>query len=95
MMGKQFSAFHIHHTPIFARNVFGVIEVDDTNIAQKGVKELIAFYDSVGMPKSLKEAGIEEEKLEYLAEKVTELGDIGTMSQIIKAEALEIYKMAC
>lgn len=85
------------YTPMFARfarNVFGVLETDDTKAAEDGITRLIAFYEAIGMPKTMREAGIEEDKLEYLSEKATEFGDIGTMSPINKAEALEIYKMA-
>lgn len=78
----------------FARNVFGIAEVDDTAAAEEGIERLIAFYAAIGMPKNLREAGVEEDRLEYLAEKATEFGDIGTMCPINKAEALEIYKKA-
>lgn len=78
----------------FARNVFGVIEADDAKASQEGIQCLIAFYQSIGMPSRMRDAGISEDKLEYLAEKATEFGDIGTMSPINKAEALEIYTLA-
>jgi len=85
------------YTPMFARfarNVFGVSEADDAKAAEKGVEALLAFYERIGMPKTMREAGVTEDKLEYLAEKATEFGDIGTICPITKAEALEIYKMA-
>lgn len=78
----------------FARNVFGVIESDDKKAAQMGIESLIKFYEKIGMPKNMREAGVEEDKLEYLASQATEFGDIGTMTSITKYEALEIYKMA-
>ena len=78
----------------FARNVFGVLESDDKKAAKQGIERLISFYETIGMPKNMREAGVEEDKLEYLAKKATEFGDIGTMSPINKKEALEIYKMA-
>ncbi len=78
----------------FARNVFGVIENDDKKAAEMGIESLIKFYEKIGMPKNMREAGVEEDKLEYLASQATEFGDIGTMTSITKYEALEIYKMA-
>ena len=78
----------------FARNVFGVIESDDKKAAEMGIESLIKFYEKIGMPKNMREAGVEEDKLEYLASQATEFGDIGTMTSITKYEALEIYKMA-
>jgi hypothetical protein len=78
----------------FARNVFGVIENVDEKAAFLGIEALENFYKIIGMPKNIKEAGVEEDKLEYLASQATEFGDIGTMTSINKDEALEIYKMA-
>ncbi len=78
----------------FARNVFGVIENDDKKAAEMGIESLIKFYEKIGMPKNMREAGVEEDKLEYLSAQATEFGDIGTMTSITKNEALEIYKMA-
>lgn len=46
------------------------------------------------MPSRMRDVGVEESQLEYLAEKATEFGDIGTMCPINKAEAFEIYKMS-
>ena len=78
----------------FARNVFGVIESDDKKAAEMGIEALENFYKVIGMPKNMREAGVEEDKLEYLSAQATEFGDIGTMTSITKNEALEIYKMA-
>lgn len=78
----------------FARNVFGVIENDDKKAAEMGIEALENFYKVIGMPKNMREAGVEEDKLEYLSAQATEFGDIGTMTSITKNEALEIYKMA-
>jgi len=78
----------------FARNVFGVTEVNDTVAAKMGIDKVKEFTLTLKMPKNLKEAGVEEEKLEYLAEKATELGNIGALCKIKKEDALEIYKKA-
>lgn len=78
----------------FARNVFGVVETDDTLAAKMGIVKLKEFTLTLKMPKNLKEAGVEEDKLQYLAEKATEWGNIGALCKIEKEEALEIYKNA-
>ncbi len=85
------------YTPMFARfarHIFGLRDRDDAKVAMQGIEALETFYARIGMPQNMKEAGVEAEKLEYLAKKATEFGDIGTMSPINKAEALEIYRMA-
>jgi len=78
----------------FARNVFGVLGGDDKEVALEGIEKVKEFISSLNMPKNLKEAGVEEEKLEYLAEKATEWGGIGVLCKIEKEEALEIFKAA-
>jgi len=78
----------------FARNVFGVTEAKDEVAAKLGIQKVKEFTLSIKMPKNLKEAGVEENKLDYLAEKATEWGEIGPLCKIGKAEALEIYKRA-
>ncbi|MCY1720927.1 iron-containing alcohol dehydrogenase [Prolixibacteraceae bacterium Z1-6] len=78
----------------FARNVFGVLEDDDFVAAKLGIRKVKEFTLKLNMPKNLKEAGVEEDKLEYLAEKATEWGNIGALCKIEKEEALEIYKRA-
>jgi butanol dehydrogenase len=85
------------YTPMFARfarNVFGILETNDAKAAEDGILKLVDFYQSIGMPKTMRETGIKEDELAYLAKKATEFGDIGTMSPIYEQEALEIYKMA-
>ncbi|MCW3805493.1 iron-containing alcohol dehydrogenase [Plebeiibacterium marinum] len=78
----------------FARNVFGVVQGDDALAAKEGIAKVKEFADTINMPKNLKEAGVEEGKLEYLAEKATEWGNIGALCPIEKEDALEIYKRA-
>jgi butanol dehydrogenase len=78
----------------FARNVFGVTETNDEVAAKLGIQKVKDFALTLRMPRNLKEAGVEEDKLEYLAEKATELGEIGPLCKIGKKEALEIYKRA-
>ena len=78
----------------FARNVFGVVETDDICAAKLGIEKLKAFISSLKMPINLKEAGVEEAQLEYLAQKATEWGNIGPLCKIEKEEALEIFQRA-
>lgn len=78
----------------FARNVFGVTDNNDEAAAKMGIEKVKEFTLKIKMPKNLKEAGVEEDKLEYLAKKATEWGNIGPMCKIGKEEALEIYRRA-
>ena len=78
----------------FARNVFDVKQRDDWAAFEAGIEALIQYYRAIGMPVSLEAAGVEEERLDYLAEKATENGELGILSSIGKAQALAIYQAA-
>lgn len=78
----------------FARNVFGVTENNNELAAKEGIKKVKEFTLSLKMPNNLKEAGVEEGKLEYLAEKATEFGNIGALCKIEKEDALAIFRRA-
>lgn len=78
----------------FARNVFGVVEADEAVAAKLGIEKVKKFTLTLKMPDNLKKAGVAEDKLEYLAEKAIEWGDIGSICKIGKEEALEIYRRA-
>jgi hypothetical protein len=78
----------------FARNVFGVIESDDAVAAKLGIEKVKEFTLKIKMPNNLKDAGVDEDKLEYLAERATEWGNVGPLCKIGKSEAFEIYRIA-
>lgn len=74
----------------FARTVFDVSEESDVAAAEEGVQRLIAFYNRIGMPATLREAGASEEDLRYLAQKAVENGKLGILTSIGEDEAYEI-----
>lgn len=78
----------------FARNVFDVRESDDATAAEKGVRLLERFFASVGMPATLREADIPEDKLDYLAAKSVEKGELGILAVLGKDDVLTILKEA-
>ena len=85
------------HMPIFARfarNVFGIREVDDAIAAEAGVAALEVFYRVIKMPANLREAGASEADLEIIATKSVEEGELGTLAVIGKDEALQIMRAA-
>jgi alcohol dehydrogenase YqhD (iron-dependent ADH family) len=78
----------------FARNVYGIVEEDTTKAAEAGVRQLEAFYAAIKMPANLREAGVKEEDLEIMAEKAVERGNLGILTSIGKADALQILRDA-
>ncbi|NHJ12907.1 MAG: iron-containing alcohol dehydrogenase [Candidatus Thorarchaeota archaeon] len=85
---------HIHMFAAFARNVFDVVNSDDFEAAEEGIVKLTDFIQSLKIPTCLKDAGVEKDKLKYLAEKTAEFGNVGALSKIEEKEALEIFEMA-
>ncbi len=78
----------------FARNVFKVDRVEDIRAAHMGIEELLKFYKQLGLPASLQEVGVKSVDLEFMAEKATEFGPVGILSEINKDEAYDIFKRA-
>lgn len=78
----------------FARNVFDVRMDDDAAAAETGVKELEAFYVSIRMPANLRSAGVREEDLDTMAAKAVEHGNLGILTDMDKAQVLEVMKAA-
>lgn len=83
----------------FAVEVMGV-EMDffhPEETALKGIAALRAFFKSIGMPTTLSELGVPEDKLDVLADKVKRGAD-GTTGQFVKLtrdDCLKIYQLMC
>ena len=76
----------------FARNVFGININDENKAASRGIKELRIFYDQLGIPAGLKEAGVNEDDIEILAKRATESRKPGALALIDYNAALQIFK---
>ncbi len=55
----------------FARNVFGVVESDDTIASQKGIDKMSEYFKSLGMPLTISEFNVPKESLDKLADLCT------------------------
>lgn len=55
----------------FARNVWGVQDDNDLNASIKGIEKMSEYFISLGMPKNLREFGIEQGKEDRLADLCT------------------------
>ncbi len=85
--------FGLHKFVRFAKNVWDVDAKDKTDeeIARLGIDALEAFCDSLGMPKTLRELGADEDMLKKIAYSVEEGGGYKTVTH---EEILDILK-AC
>lgn len=90
-----------HDVSRFARYAVNVWSIDmdfenPMNTALAGIKATEDFYRSIGMPVTLKELGVEQDKLEEMAEKCTNMGarSLPGIVELGRDEMLEIYRMA-
>ncbi|WP_042354363.1 iron-containing alcohol dehydrogenase [Bacillus rubiinfantis] len=80
----------------FANRVWG-IEIDLNNLektALAGISKTEEFLTSIGMPISLKEAGIGEARIEEMARKGTEKGPLGNFVKLYEADVAKILNLA-
>jgi alcohol dehydrogenase YqhD (iron-dependent ADH family) len=74
-------------------NVWGISsDKEKFEIAHEAINKTREYFVSLGMPTTLKEVGIGEEKLEEMARKVTRRGKLGGFKPLSEADALNIYK---
>ena len=62
--------------------------------ALKGIEMIEKFFSSLGLPTSLSELGVPEDKLEKMAEKCTSEGKIGNFKKLGQEDVLKIYQLA-
>ncbi|MBO5068451.1 MAG: iron-containing alcohol dehydrogenase [Clostridia bacterium] len=55
----------------FARNVFGVVELDDVIASQMGIEKMSEYFKSLGMPLTIREFNVPKESLDKLADLCT------------------------
>ena len=55
----------------FARNVFGVVELDDVLASQMGIEKMSEYFKSLGMPLTIREFNVPKESLDKLADLCT------------------------
>lgn len=81
----------------FAKLGIKVFEVNPTGktveeIAYEGIDRLSKFWSSIGAPETLAYYGIDDSKIEVMAEKATVNGEIGRFRKIGKLEVEEILR---
>ncbi len=64
----------------------------DRDIAIEGIEALRNFWDSIGAPSRLLDYGIQDDKLELMAEKTVVNGPFGNFKKLTKEDVLAIYR---
>ena len=83
----------------FAERIFGITSGSDEEKAQAGIKAMVEYFRSLGMPTNFTELGIgvqDKNSIAYLADMAT-AGDtkkLGNFHPLDKAMAIEIYQLA-
>ncbi len=79
----------------FARNVWGVNEIDDKKAAEAGIDAMSQFFKSIGMPQTLNDFGINADAVDRLTDLCT-FYNTRTVNSIItlgKKEIREIFNL--
>lgn len=78
----------------YAANVWGVAEKDPYQAAEKGIALTADFFAALGMPKTLKEAGIGKEKFEEMAAEAVRTSGIAVRSyyHLQKEDIVKIFQ---
>ena len=85
---------NVHRFVEYGKNVWNLDGENNMEIANKAINKTREFFSSLGIPSTLKEVGIDESKLEKMAEQATMFGALGSMKKLYKEDVLAIYKMA-
>lgn len=76
----------------FAREVFGVKETDDAKAAELGIEKVREFNQSMGMPSTLTEVGILQDKFDEMASEAVRTSGIA-LRAYVKLEISDVKKI--
>jgi alcohol dehydrogenase len=93
---KQVYKQNINRFVQFATRVWGVEPSYEhpERTALEGIDRMTAFFKSIGLPTTFKEAGLPGDKLEEMAKKATQLGHLGSFAKMGANEVVSVYKLA-
>lgn len=67
---------------------------DPQRIALEGIERLQRFFKGLGLPASLKDMNIPDDRLEEMAKKATQNGPLGNFKKLYREDVLNILKLA-
>jgi alcohol dehydrogenase YqhD (iron-dependent ADH family) len=76
-----------------------VFDIDAFSISQeiaaiRGIEELKNFYRKIGMPVSLKDLGISDERIDEMSAKCTAWGPVGNFVKLYKEDVRKVFELA-
>jgi len=80
----------------FATRVWGVdyIAGREEEVALEGIRRLRVFYESIGMPTSLPELGIKDNRYGIMADKAMRDGPFGEIKKLTREDVIAVYTLA-
>lgn len=78
----------------FAEKIFGIDTGNKGYDSDLAIKALKDWYKKIGQPVKLKEIGLEEDKVEVIAENASQIAPFGQIQDMNKKEILEVLKIA-
>ena len=78
----------------YAENVWGIQGANDLESARAAIAKTREFFSDLAMPATLREIGVEESRLEEMAEKAVARGELGNFKKLGKDDVLAILKAA-
>jgi alcohol dehydrogenase YqhD (iron-dependent ADH family) len=80
----------------FAVRVWGVEEDFDNpeRTALEGIRRLVGFYQRIGLPTTLKELGVTDDRSQEMAAKCVDRGNVGNFARLDAAEVQKVFALA-
>lgn len=78
----------------YGRNVWGISEKDDMKAALHAIEKTREFFNSLGLPQTLSEIGIDSSRFEEMAQSALKNSRIGTFRELSEKDILGIYRMS-
>ncbi|MBP5407191.1 iron-containing alcohol dehydrogenase [bacterium] len=78
----------------YGRNVWNITEKDDMKAALQAIEKTREFFNSIGLPQTLSEIGIDASKFDEMAESALKNTIVGTFKKLNKDDIVEIYRMS-
>ena len=93
---KKVYAHDVARFAQFAQRVFNVEMTfeDPARTALEGIRRLEVFFHEIGLPVTLKELGVKDDRLSEMARKCTERGPVGNFVKLGREEVFEVYTLA-
>ncbi len=78
----------------FAKEVWGIEAASKEEAALKGIEEMKIFFREIGLPTTLKEMELDNQKFGEMAKACTERGEVGNFVKLSPADIVKIYELA-